>query len=574
MLLLFPFHLFSFSSLFLTRMASVSVSILLFMTAAAAASPSAEAGTSSNAAAAPAITKGPSTNEIIVYWFDIVLLCVLGLFFLAALPRMYGRFSIASERSRGFLFRSEKNDMSQFPRALSVYDLRDQFTGSTKFDAVSDQSHTLAIHNTYARSEKEWIISPSPPRSPPTHVRTLSSVLHPFLSPLSYSVSPSMTIGKVTLIGIYLLGMIIVVFIDGGNPLASPARLGYIATSQIPVAVALGTKNNVVGMLIGMGYEKLNFLHRWVGIVTFFAANLHTIGYIYKWAINNDLREELQKPYIVSGTVGLIGLQLLYLGSLGFVRRRAYTFFLMAHIIGLIIFFVGICYHEKVCIKYVLLGVVIYSVDHLMRLMKTRFATARIMNVPELGLTRVELPTVTAGWRAGQHVRIRVLSTEMGWLGWSVAHPFTIANASESASERGLVLMCKKVGGWTNCLYTAASRAGEYTSEKGIGVQRELKVVIEGPYGGPGNMVMSSYSSVLLVTGGSGVSFALSQAEEIVQDICNGKSAVRFLEVVWVTQTTDSVHPLVPAFAGLIDSVSGTPGVVLKVSVFCSRASG
>ena len=49
-------------------------------------------------------------------------------------------------------------------------------------------------------------------------------------------------------------------------------------------------------------------------------------------------------------------------------------------------------------------------------------------------------------------------------------------------------------------------------------------------------MVMSSYSSVLLVAGGSGLTFALSQAEELTQAIVAGKSAVKFIELVWIAQ--------------------------------------
>lgn len=49
-------------------------------------------------------------------------------------------------------------------------------------------------------------------------------------------------------------------------------------------------------------------------------------------------------------------------------------------------------------------------------------------------------------------------------------------------------------------------------------------------------MVLSSYSGVLIVTGGSGVTLALSAAEEVVQMVQQGKSNVHFIEIVWITQ--------------------------------------
>ena len=49
-------------------------------------------------------------------------------------------------------------------------------------------------------------------------------------------------------------------------------------------------------------------------------------------------------------------------------------------------------------------------------------------------------------------------------------------------------------------------------------------------------MVLSSYSAAMIIAGGSGVTFALSEAEEVVQMLHRGKSRIRFIEVVWITQ--------------------------------------
>ncbi|KAI5121034.1 hypothetical protein M0805_008610 [Coniferiporia weirii] len=516
---------------------------------------------------------GPDPNASLVYRFDIALLCVVGVFFLAAVPRAVGRLSNVSEWTRGLiLYKGHLNNAPRPPRTSVSTNLRRYDTNPTSPRAFSEQSHTLVRHNVYGDGTKEWNANPDRHASPPMHVRALSSLVHPVSALFSYPVLPGKSVGKLVLMFLYLGGIIFIVFFNDGNPLASPNRLGFIAASQLPVAVALGTKNNLIGMLIGVGYEKLNFLHRWVGIITFCAANVHAIGHIYEWAISGVLSELLHVNFVICGIIGLLGIELLFFVSLGFIRRRVYTLFLAAHIVGLILFFVGISYHQIVCRKYVLVGVALYVFDHFLRLVKTRFATASIEAVPELGLTRIELPGLTTGWRAGQHVRLRVLSAEMGLLGWSVAHPFTIASAG--AGDRGLVLMCKKAGSWTNRLYGVASRESWREAERCIpSASSRLKVIIEGPYGGTGNMVMSSYSSVLLVTGGSGVTFALSQAEELVQGIRNGTSALKFLEIVWVTQDKASLGPLIPTFAALSDTVSAIPGVILKISVFCSRAS-
>ena len=114
-----------------------------------------------------------------------------------------------------------------------------------------------------------------------------------------------------------------------------------------------------------------------------------------------------------------------------------------------------------------------------MRLVKLRICTARIRPLPELSTTRIEIPKVNAGWRAGQHIRIRVLSSGMGVFGWTENHPFTIASLSKT--EEGLVLMAKKTGNWTTKLYKMAITSGYGEAGKGTG--GNVNVMIEGPYG-------------------------------------------------------------------------------------------
>lgn len=73
----------------------------------------------------------------------------------------------------------------------------------------------------------------------------------------------------------------------------------------------------------------------------------------------------------------------------------------------------------------------------------------------------------------------------MGLIGWTEAHPFTIASVAKT--PEGLVLMCKNAGGWTNRLYELAKVAG-YGCEDGD-ESRTVTVMLDGPYG------MTSYPS-------------------------------------------------------------------------------
>ncbi len=92
-------------------------------------------------------------------------------------------------------------------------------------------------------------------------------------------------------------------------------------------------------------------------------------------------------------------------------------------------------------------------------------------------MTRVEIPSLNAGWRAGQHVRLRVLSTAMGWASWLEVHP---VHDRQRQQDRGGHGAHGQEDGWvTRKMYEVAKTSGY----GGDGLGRDMKVVIEGPYG-------------------------------------------------------------------------------------------
>ena len=146
---------------------------------------------------------------------------------------------------------------------------------------------------------------------------------------------------------------------------------------------------------------------------------------------------------------------------------------------------------------YVLTAVGLYAFDHLARVVRTRHTTGWLTAEHALnrGTTLVHVPSLRAGWRAGQHVRVRVVSG--GWLAWLMtwflcrARPFTIAAGSDSG---GVVLQIKALGSWTCNLLRVAGDADNarparrpeqisIDAERGRRSTREVRVIIEGPYG-------------------------------------------------------------------------------------------
>lgn len=312
---------------------------------------------------------GDTPDEVIVYWLDIALFGVLAVFVLAAIPRLVGRFSVYPELKRGLILRTGSSDDASARRRTGIAPMHHSSSSGT---VESDQSRTLADH-IQRLSSKEYEDSSV---SPPLHVPSLSTLLYPISTFFVYSITPGKTLGKVALSLIYITGILFVVFFSS-DPLADPARLGDIAVSQIPFVVALGTKNNIIGILLSKGYERvskrnqvltiqlirsqLNYFHRLVGVVIFATANFHALGYreffdvflcfvpishqslVYKYAIAGDIDAKLRTPFIIWGIFALLGIELLFVFSLNFFRQRFYVLFMIAHGLGLFLFLLCVC---------------------------------------------------------------------------------------------------------------------------------------------------------------------------------------------------------------------------------------
>lgn len=187
----------------------------------------------------------------------------------------------------------------------------------------------------------------------------------------------------------------------------------------------------------------------------------------------------------------------------------------------------------------------------------------------ELTIPQIHIPDCDAGWLPTQHVLLRVLSGS----GIFESHPFTITNAPStpfSASPRGIILYAKVAGDWTKKLHDLArdvkslevgddleekesflaannkarlSEGGIQDADGGGGGQgmegmdhpgKRVQVMIDGPYGGL-KMDLGQYESVLLVGGGSGITFILGSIEEALRVREKGKGPAK-VDVAWIVK--------------------------------------
>ena len=86
----------------------------------------------------------------------------------------------------------------------------------------------------------------------------------------------------------------------GSPPLA--IRTGLMAVALTPIIFALAGKVNLVTMLTGIGYEKLNVFHRYLSYICFGLSVAHTIPFIVA-PLKDGGAKQLHKQYYKPGSL-------------------------------------------------------------------------------------------------------------------------------------------------------------------------------------------------------------------------------------------------------------------------------
>lgn len=162
------------------------------------------------------------------------------------------------------------------------------------------------------------------------------------------------------------------------------------------------------------------------------------------------------------------------------------------------------------------------------------------------------------------------------------SHPLTILNAPAPVSNiacRTLTLGSRAIGDWSTALHTYAQREkdriiGAMEVEKLQDIQTvgvPVQVMVDGPYGGC-SIDLGDYESVLLISGGSGVTFTLGMLDDIVGRVVKlgreGGERTKRIEFAWCIRSFGHIHWVAPMLMDIATVVAGCPSLDLHVSIF------
>lgn len=359
-------------------------------------------------------------------------------------------------------------------------------------------------------------------------------------------ISPS---GFVTLLA-YLGFVLALEFINNDIPGAQHyqalgVRAAWLAVAQLPLLILLAGKNNLIGLVTGFSYERLNVLHRWVSRVLLLLATLH-LGYQnYGWSLYGLMRMEWSTDSCpLTGIAAYSILLWLNLSTLAPFRNFSYEFFVIQHLLTFFGFIVAVMIHLRSTALYsrvyIYIPIALYVVDRLIRTMRFAYNNACLgratLTAFEGGVTKIRVPIKhVQNWRPGAHVFLKVPH-----LGLIQSHPATIASVP-SSHNNDLVFVLKGHKGFTDRLLKAANSSTATllptTQQDAIASQQTYTALIDGPYGSS-HADFAAFATVVLIAGSTGVTFTLPQLLDIAHRASFQRLPVRRLEFIWVVKNS------------------------------------
>ncbi|KAI9985118.1 hypothetical protein PInf_004427 [Phytophthora infestans] len=333
---------------------------------------------------------------------------------------------------------------------------------------------------------------------------------------------------------------------------------GNPPTYGLLVVFILTVRNNSVLLaLTGISFERVLFYHKLAAFVTIILSGLHGLAYILAYDKGEISGEG---DMVFTGTVAFGAMVLMFVFSLGFVRRRFFEFFLRTHWILFNVVLVFAVMHGA---STALIGVVPWGIDTAFRhayrprvyahgsivcgkQSPPRDSTDKSMGVIARdqvsismlpgNVVRIQFPRVRKDtgesfiYQAGQYVFLCVPTISS--LEW---HPFTIAS---SPHEAMVTLYIKALGDWTNKLQALVA-ASQVTSP--------FDILVDGPYGSVSIDIKTptTYSHFALFSGGIGVTPMRSIVNWLHYEVHHeGRSNVERVQFVWSVRDLEMVQGL------------------------------
>ncbi|MCJ1320231.1 hypothetical protein MMC15_005569 [Xylographa vitiligo] len=325
-------------------------------------------------------------------------------------------------------------------------------------------------------------------------------------------------------------------------------RAAWLTVAQFPLLILLSGKNNLIGVLVGISYERLQVLHRWVARVILLTATLHGAYQLVGWNQYGVMHIEISTDSCIpTGFATWILLLWLVFSSTAPLRNLSYEFFVIQHVISFVGFLVAVFYHIPPnalnARVFIWLGIGFFLLDRLSRFARSAFINSKpgratLISLPG-GVTKVSVRSHRVkSWKPGQHVFLCIPRFGVGQ-----SHPATIASIP-SSHNNDLVFILRAHKGFTKRILNGAvssSTENLLTKEKHElhpDPEERFLALIDGPYGAS-HSDFAAFDTTILIAGSTGVTFILPILLDIAHRASTQNLPACNIVFVWMIKNTE-----------------------------------
>lgn len=287
-----------------------------------------------------------------------------------------------------------------------------------------------------------------------------------------------------------------------------------MAIANMLIVVVLSLKNTPLAILVTVSHERLNILHRVAGYTTVIFTIVHACSYASYFASISFISRLTEMNDIYGMIAGFSFLIMAMSG--GIIRRWWYEAFYYVHITFWMLSIVMVGLHQPEFAKKVLFITIVaaglWLLDRLVRILRLiLYSTNNTVTLTPLphGGTRVTLTKAPIGAHSGKHCFLWVPGVRL-----FETHPFTITATSP------LEFVVASYDGFTGALHRYA------VQHTGV----PLRASVEGAYGALPQVMRKD--KIVLVAGGSGASFTIGVALDLLSRIDDEKKVIEFIWMV------------------------------------------
>jgi len=360
-------------------------------------------------------------------------------------------------------------------------------------------------------------------------------------------------VGTIVLVVGYLSWVILLEFMNNNIPGAQHytslgVRAAWLAIAQVPLLILLAGKNNLIGIVSGVSYERLNIIHRWAARVLLFLVTLHVIFLHLAWnAYGLKNLEYSTDSCITTGYTVYAILLWMNLSTLAPIRNFSYEFFVFQHIITFFGFIIAVMFHLPSTALYsrvyIYIPIALFLVDRIIRSVRFAWHNTRpgraTMAALDGGVTRITVKSKAINkWSPWAHVFLSIPK-----FGPGQSHPATIASIPSSHCG-DLVFILKSHRGFTSRLLKSATNSTtsllptkEEPSSSQPAEASTYIALVDGPYGSS-HTDFCSFDTVFLIAGSTGTTFTLPILLDIAERAQKSRLPVKRVVFLWIVKNT------------------------------------